>query len=332
MKKFNTFWKIVLIIFTVSTSIIAVFICYNILDKHFGAFEEHYPFNTKFDQIYYHNRSYALIDRQTDKLTTPRVEWITVPGKKDTLIVFCQHKKRGYINANTGKIVIEAKYDYAWAFAEGVGAVVLNGKLGFIDSTEHLVIPYKFTYSGEKEKNVDHVFSGGYCTATNSQGRQGVINKRGEWVISPQYDYINNSVIGYRIVKLNRKYGLLDSKLKLLLPVEYDHIEIQKGGLQIAKDGVQQLVSFDTKTILKPFVYEMIKSLQYDSGRADSAGTEIMINTNCFAYNVFTKWGLMKRDGTVVTKAIYDEIEGLSDDLFSCTNESYKLTISSKGK
>jgi hypothetical protein len=209
--------------------------------------------------------------------------------------------------------------------------VVKNGKLGYINPQNETVIPFKFRPSKEKDKAIDYVFSGGYCSAIDSTGKVGLINKKGNWVIIPAYDYINNAVLGYRIVKLARKYGLLDSRLKMILPMEYDWIEIQKDGFRIAKNGGQQLVSFDTKSILKPFVYDSIVSLQYGSGRNDSTGTEIMINTNCFAYNVFTKWGLMKRDGTVITKAIYDGIEGLSNNLFSCTIENFKFTINEKG-
>ena len=117
-----------------------------------------------------------------------------------------------------------------------------------------------------------------------------------------------------------------DKNLKMILPTIYDNIEIEKSGFKLAKYGNQQLVSYDLKTVIKPFVYDEIESLQYDSGRADSTGTEIMMNTECFAYCIFTKWGLMKRDGTIVTKAIYDEIAGLSNNLFSCTIESYKIT------
>lgn len=331
MKKFNKFWKAVLIIFMVSTTSLTIYLGWKFYDFRFGAFKEDFPFNSKFAEKYYHDGKYQLIDINSGRSTTPKLDWIASPGKNGTLTVFSLNRKRGYLNANTGRIAIPAKYEHAWAFSEDVGAVVMNGRVGFIDGSEHLVIPYKFIYSGKKDKDIDFVFSGGYCAAMDSTEKLGLINKRGEWVIPPRYDYINNPVIGYRIVKLARKYGLLDNKLKLILPIEYDHIEIQKDGLKIAKNGEQQLVTFDTKTILKPFVYDDIVNIQFGSGRMDSTGTEVSTNTNCFAYRIFTKWGLIRRDGKVVTKAVYDEIDGLSDRLFSCTIENYKFTVNSEG-
>ena len=42
--------------------------------------------------------------------------------------------KYGFID-KTGKIVIPLKYQYAGSFSEGLAAVSLNGKFGFVDKT-----------------------------------------------------------------------------------------------------------------------------------------------------------------------------------------------------
>lgn len=332
MKKLSIFWKSVILI--VGTSFLGVLIYVS-----FPNYFYYYRYIPRTDYLsencnekWYHDGRVKVICKETGKATTGKLDWISNSNQKDSLTVFSKDGKRGYLNKITGKIFIPAVYNHAWVFSEGLACVVKNGKLGYINPQNETVIPFKFRPSKGNDKNFDYVFNGGYCSAIDSTGKVGLINKKGDWVIRASYDYINNSVLGYRIVKLAGKYGLLDSQLKLILPVEYDWIEIQKNGFRIAKNGEQQLVSFDTKTILKSFVYDMIKSIQYGSGRMDSTGTEIMINTNCFAYNISSKWGLMKRDGTVVTKAIYDDIEGLSYNLFSCTIENYKFTINSSGK
>jgi hypothetical protein len=273
-----------------------------------------------------------IYNNEFNEFTTEKLNWIAFSHESDTLTVFSLKGKRGYLNLMSGKIQIKPTYRHAWQFSEDLAAVDDKGKIGFIDSKGITKIPFRF-FSPHPFKSVaDFLFKNGYCTMIGTSGKYGLIDKKGNWAIAAKYDFVNNPVIGYRIVKLARKYGLLDSRLKLILHVEYDWIEIQKDGFRIAKNGGQQLISFDTKSVLKPFVYDSIVSLQYGSGRNDSTGTEIMINTNCFAYNVFTKWGLMKRDGTVVTKAIYDGIEGLSNNLFSCTIENYKFTINENGK
>jgi len=332
MKKLSKFWKAVILLVGTSFLGIVIYVSFPTYFYYYRYIPRTVYLSETCNERWYHDGRVKVINKETGKATTGKLDWISNSNQKDSLTVFSKDEKRGYLNKITGKIFIPAVYSHAWIFSEGLACVVRNGKLGYINPQNETVIPFKFSPSNEKDKNIDYVFSGGYCSAIDLTGKVGLINKKGEWVISPAYDYINNAVLGYRIVKLAGKYGLLDNRLKLILPVGYFHIEIQKSGLRVAKDGGQQLLSFDTKTVLRSFVYDEIKSMQYGSGKNDSAGTEIMENTDCFAYNIFTKWGLMKSDGTIVTKAIYDGIEGMSKDLFSCTIENYKFTVDSKGK
>ena len=53
--------------------------------------------------------------------------------------------KYGY--KHNGRVVIPAKYDYAWPFSEGLARVEINGKYGFIDKTDSMVIPAKYDYA-----------------------------------------------------------------------------------------------------------------------------------------------------------------------------------------
>jgi len=73
MKKFNKFWKTVLIIFTVSTTSLIIYLGWNFYDLKFGTFRGEYPFNTKFSEKYYHDGKYQLIDDLTGKSTTPKL-------------------------------------------------------------------------------------------------------------------------------------------------------------------------------------------------------------------------------------------------------------------
>lgn len=331
MKKLSKFWKAVILIFGTACLGVVIYVCWHNYFYHYGYMSRTAYLSETCNERWYNDGRVKVINKETGIATTGKLDWIVNSNQNDSLSVFSKDGKRGYLNKVTGKIFIPAVYDHAWIFSEGLAGVIKNGKLGFINTKNEVKIPFKFRFSTDIDKNIDYVFKSGYCAAMDSTEKMGLINKNGKWVLSPRFDYINNPVIEYRIVKLNNKYGLLDSGLKLILPVEYDWIEIQKDGFRIVKNGGQQLVSFDTKTVLKSFVYDDIKGLQYGTGKNDSTGNEIMENTDCFAYNIFIKWGLMKRDGTLVTKAIYDGIEGLNKDLFSCTIENYEFTINSKG-
>ena len=133
---------------------------------------------------------------------------------------------RGYLNVVTGEIDIKAEYDYAWLFSEGVAAVVKDDKIGFIDKDNNVVIPFQYPMYASYAPYT-YRFYNGYCKMTDEEGRCGLIDHEGKWVIEPKYERIKRPVFGkYRKVKLNGKWGLLDENLKLILPTKYDHITV----------------------------------------------------------------------------------------------------------
>ena len=133
---------------------------------------------------------------------------------------------RGYLNVVTGEIDIKAEYDHAWLFSEGVAAVVKDNKIGFIDKDNNVVIPFQYPMYASYAPYT-YRFYNGYCKMTDEEGRCGLIDHSGKWVIEPKYQRIKKPVFGkYRKVKLNDKWGLLDENLKLILPIKYDHITV----------------------------------------------------------------------------------------------------------
>jgi WG containing repeat len=64
-------------------------------------------------------------------------------SKRDNLVVAQVGAKYGYKEAD-GKLKIEARFDNAYEFFEGLAAVRIDGKWGFIDDKGKQVIPTKF--------------------------------------------------------------------------------------------------------------------------------------------------------------------------------------------
>ena len=142
-------------------------------------------------QYEYSKNTVRIRDISSGKFLTPKLTSICKGGVSDTLTVFFQGEKRGFLNVHTGKIEIPAKYQKAWIFSEGLGAVVMNGKVGFINKKGETVIPCRYAYNSSFPKTVDFLFKSGYCTVFDDSGKAGLIDKNGKWVIQPQYDYIN---------------------------------------------------------------------------------------------------------------------------------------------
>ena len=282
--------------------------------------------------VQYRDGSLRLYNNEFNSFTTEKLDWIACAHVSDTLTVYSLKGKRGYLNLVSGKIQIKPKYRHAWQFSEGLAAVDSAGMIGFIDRNDKVMIPFKFRSPHPFRSVADLLFKDCSCTMMDTTGHYGLIDRGGNWVVSPVFSFVNNPVLGMRIVQKDWKYGLLDKQLKLILPCEYNNIVILKEGLKVFKDGEQKLISHDATRVLKPFVYDNMLQLQYDTGIVDKDGNPVMKNANCLAYEVFTDWGLMTLDGKVLTKAIYDKISGATKDLFSCEIEDYSVTINSKGQ
>ncbi len=319
MKKINTFWKITLVLFTLAALFIAVVVGWH-LYKHRYGIKYSEPYTRNMYKHYYHNGTLRLFNKTTNKIVTPKLGWVSAYRESDSLAVFCYKNKRGYLSLSTGETVVPAQYDAAWIFSEGLGAVVKNNKLGFIDKTGKPVIPFKFTFNNLLSKKIDYVFKNGCCVA-ESCGKKGLIGHDGNWVLRPEYDYILTREHGFWVVEKNKKYGLLDKHLHFVLPVEYDHITLADDGVVVANNGSQQKLAFDAQTVLQPFVYDEVKKLTYNTGTfADEYGNESETSetSDCFAYRIHTQWGLMDNNGDIITKAVFDGIEALSKNLFDC--------------
>lgn len=332
MKHFGLFWKTVLLTFTISCLIILFLIGKRFLYMQYRYFESDTYFSETFSEIYYNNGSVGLISKVRGNITTPKLNWISKPDIWDTTTVFSKDKKRGYLNKFSGKITIPARYNHAWKFSEGLGAVVENSRLGFIDEKGQTVIPFRFYYFATTNPKTDFQFKGGYCIAIDSTGKFGLINKSGIWKVKPKYDYINSPIDGYRTILLGNKYGLLDSNLKLILPIEYDYIGIEENGISLSKDGRQQIVSKDLNTIIHSFSFDETAALEYNSGKFDENGEAIFVTSTFIPYRVYLNWGIMDRNGKIITKAIYSEIDALSAELFSCKDGNNWILINSKGE
>lgn len=100
------------------------------------------------------------------------------------LVTFKKDGKKGFQDS-TGKTVIEARFEDAWGFSEGLGGVKINGKWGFVDRTGKLVIPAKFEGpSGWAERGPK--FKEGLAPV-KLKGKYGFIDKTGKLVVAAKW-------------------------------------------------------------------------------------------------------------------------------------------------
>ena len=278
----------------------------------------------------YNNNRVRVLDTRTGKYTTPKVKWVSGTPERDSLTVFCDKDgKRGYLNVNTGEIVIPAQYSKAWQFSEGLGAVLgANNKIGFINSDNEVVISYEIPY----EKGVDYIFKDGFCVVKFWEidcWRYAVYGKDGHQLLTWAYTRIDEpDSRGYRVVANEDGAWLYDHHFNKVLPDCYDDIELARArdGVYVTKNQVKQLLAFDG-SVIEPFVIDRTYSLKYMTKYHDDDADEYELVPETIVYQVNDWEGLMDaRTGKVLTPAKYWRFEMVSKDLVEA-----KLSYSDEG-
>ena len=283
------------------------------------------------DNITLHSFSdnkWRVYDKQTGEYTTDKIYWLSEVPENDSLAVYALPNKRGYINVNTGRIVIDAEannYHKAWVFSEGLAAVMEEGKIGFINAKNEVVIPFQFDYTDKcRMYDFGYLFHDGFCIMTNKDGDLGLIDTTGKWIVEPAYDEIwAPHESGYRIIVDNSKHGVLDSRGNVIYPAEYGYVDVLPDGFILTKGGKKWQVDFDGN-IIQPFMFDGTYYLNYPIGYNECGDIQYAF-ADYAKYEVMNRYGIMNRiTGEPITLALYSDINMLSKDLFEVQDpESY---------
>lgn len=293
---------------------------YSIIDLRYG---RDYCDRQLSDNIFLHSFSdnkWRVYDSSAREYVTDKIDWLSYLSEDDSLAVYALQEMRGYINVNTGHIVIDAEdndYCKAWVFSEGLAAVMKDGKIGFINKDNEVVIPFRFDYSDKcRMWDFGYIFHNGYCAMTDADGDLGLIDKNGNWVVEPSYDEIwAPHESGYRIIVKDGKHGVMDSVCNVLYPAVYGYASILSDGFVLTKGGKRWQVDFDGNTV-RPFMFNGTFYINYPVGCNDS-GEIIYAFSDYMKYEIMDCYGIMNRiTGEPVTPAVYSAVNMISEDLF----------------
>lgn len=278
-----------------------------------------------------------LYNMRTGRRTLTGINWIAKPSDGDSLACFCagydHERKRGYFNVFTGEPVIPAQYDKAWIFSDGLACVYEKGMLHFIDHDGKKVMDKEFPYG---IRNEDYCFHNGLCIMYDENGRFGLIDKQGEWVVEPQYYEIEYDTKGFWLVQdSDWNYGLLDAKGQMLLPVEYGNITVHHDDSCIFTrhlNHVNQVLDFECN-VLNSCNYMSVEMLEYNNGEYDENGDLKTYPANCMEYFTTELYcGLMDKQGNIITPPIYSRIEAISANRYHCDWAYGSVILDDKGR
>ena len=267
----------------------------------------------------YSDNTVRVWNQKDARYTTPKLSWVAAALEHDSLTVFCdKEEKYGYLDINTGEIVIPARYKKAWPFSEGLGAVLGDDNcLGFIDKDNRLVVRYEISC----DSRFDYVFKDGCCIVKSwEDGRllHTVYGRDGHQLLPGVYTRLDGADRnGYRVAVNEGGAWLYDRCFNKVFPAPYDAIELAKGGVgvYVTKNHVKQLLAFDG-SVIEPFVIDKTTRLKYLIKCRDNEEGEYELIPETIVYQVNDREGLMDaRTGNILTPAKYCHIEMASKDL-----------------
>lgn len=203
----------------------------------------------------------------------------------------CQKGKIGLID-DTGRVVLEPKYDSIASFSEGLAAVKLGNRYGYINTAGQLVIDLKYQEA--------RPFSEGLA-CIKIEGEYGYINKKSEIVIEPQFQAARQFLDGQAVVTKNAKHLFVDARGNITeFPSQFGHVGKFSDGLAlVAREGKWGYI--DKKG-------HLVVPLKFEWGRDFSEGMSAVNIGGRFTRKSFEggKWGFINTKGEMVIPPKYE--------------------------
>lgn len=270
--------------------------------------------------------SFLLDNRTGKKMQKGKVAWVVRSADGDSLAVYCDGQKRGYLNRYTGEVVIPAEYERAWVFSCGLACVQKNGSVFFIDHSGKRV--GNMTFKVPTNRDLGYVFKEDYCAVETEEDGWGIINRQGEWEKEPGYKYIYWKEPYWVYTAQDDISGVWNAILGNVLYPLYTDINIVDGCIYAScNDGYRRAFDSEGK-VVEDFIVTDVSGLQYCTDESDEYGNWDYKDSNCKLYRIGDrKAGLLSLDGRPLTPAIYTDIDAISKDRFKCdlSNQEYVI-------
>jgi|GEM_PF-1348566 len=286
------------------------------------------------DEIPFYHADLFWLDRNDHKIwriTRTSYDEFTLLNPK--LIQVSQKGKVGLLSSDD-QLIVPCRYDYVTEpSAEGYSAVQLGNKWGVIDRNGRYSMPLtdKFERIFPFYENYARVLM---------KGRYGFIDIKGNIYISPQYPDAGNASEGMIAVKINNKWGFVNTDEVLKVQPYYDQVWAFVNGCAIVYgSGKYNLVNKEGKELHAPCerlkVTSTGKYLMERDGRfglADEWGNEFLpvryekireVKDGYFIVNLRGLYGVLDRNGTIVIPITYSHIQyDTFNRLFICGSDN----------
>ena len=199
-------------------------------------------------------------------------------------------EKWGYVDAD-GRLVIPPSYSKAGSFVNGKARVEkqagpFDGKAGFIDKNNQVVVP------------LEHAELGNFAQSralVKAQDKYGYLDEKGAYAIRPQFDRAGQFAQGLAPVQFGKSWGFVDESGKIVINPSYAGVlPFSANGMALAMDNSTKQVGYLDRE------GKWIITAQFEEA------TPFYGNV-AFA-KVGDKWGMIDKTGKFVENPTYDGV------------------------
>jgi hypothetical protein len=205
-------------------------------------------------------------------------EYSMIKQSSNNLFACVKNGKLGFINS-TGGIQIPFYYlpgikSELYEFTDGLIVANFNGKYGVIDSTGRKIIPFRF----------DEIASLSFGKAVVRKGTKWNYIDLNDRTIPAKFSYDKAFAFqkGFAVLEVKSKWGLIDEKGMLVIPPQYDELKLIANNVFVARrDSIYGLID-PNHNVLVPVEYEKYSLFENDFVLLSKPGERLWYNTRSF--------------------------------------------------
>ncbi|MFT5822350.1 MAG: hypothetical protein ACI8ZM_003606 [Crocinitomix sp.] len=243
-------------------------------------------------------------------------------GQMDSVAISLYHQyptfrvnyKTGLIKKSTGDTLLKPQYTDIYWFSEGLAYVCKYNSVSYVDTTGKFIVPFGL-YEPYRGDALQCTFNNGLAIIHKAE-KYGAINQKGELVIPLENRHIQAFKHDLAIVSFNGKYGVIDVNNNPVFALEYDRIWTQEK-LIILRKGGKMAISNKSGALLSDFVYDEIRAHKsYD-------GAVVMKNG---------KTGFLNFTGDVFLPCVYDQFHWQRKGIIWLEKDGFLMMLDKNAK
>ena len=205
------------------------------------------------------------------------------------------NRKWGYVDKK-GNVVIPPQFDRAGFFACGIADVEYCGKTCYIDKKGN-ILPY--------DKVVNRKIING-TSIISIHGKQGLIDEDGNYIVTPIYDSVGFFVDDLAYAKTDDKYGYIDKNGRFIISPQFEEAgDFQNNFAPVRMKDKWGIINKTGDFVVSPS-FEAINLKEH------------------FAFiKVGDKWGSIDNTGNIIITPIFEELMSYGSVLFAKVGDKW---------